>query len=169
MATNFVAGEIPPGDKAGIIQGITDIRNRLDFKIPLTEEQIRAMPKANSRLGNFMDQAGAVVVDHPEVLPSAFKGAAFTSKSVLIADLDEINRHVVELAALLKKTLQVGRSELYSASLKVYRTASDNAEEVSGIDATVAGMADHFKKPKRKKADPEEGASSTPATTAPAA
>ncbi len=151
---NLVSASLDPAVKTTILSQLTEIRKQLDFSVSLTPEAIKALPKAGTLLSPFVDKAASVVSNHPEILPGTFDQAEYKKDYQLMIDLEPISQLLSEIAEMVSNTLLAVKSDLFVASLSVYDNAAKQVDAVPGLNGTVAGMAEHFKRTKKTAAKP---------------
>ncbi len=148
---NLVSAEIDPAVKTNILQQLADISGKLNFKVSLTPEAIKSLPKAGEQLSPFIDKAASVVNNHPEVLSRDFDDAEYKRDYKLMTDIEPIALAITELNEMVNNTLMAVKSDLFVSSLEVYGDASKKADRVPGLNTTIASMAGHFKRNSRAK------------------
>ena len=146
---NLVSATLDPATKTTILTTLATLKNQLDFKVSLTPDEIRGLPKAGESLSPLIDKAAAVIANHPQILPRAFNEAEFKRDYQLQNDLLPIVGQINELAEIVNNTLLAIKSDLFTASLEVYSAATHQADKVAGLNETVADMKVHFKRTRK--------------------
>lgn len=148
---NLVSKTIDPQLMDGVFKNLSDAKSVLDLGVSLTPDQIKSLAKAGDQRAPFLEKAEGVMVNHPEVLARNFDEAKYRQKSGLISDLTMVHVILLEMAEMVSNTIIAAKSDQFKASLDVYELAGRQADNVPGLNVTIASMAEHFKKAKSAK------------------
>ena len=160
---NLVSKTIEPQNMNGVFKNLADARSVLDLGVSLTPDQIKSLAKAGDLRAPLLEKAEGVMVNHPEVLARNFDEAKYRLKSGLIGDLTLVHVILLEMAEMVSNTIIAAKSDQFRAALDVYELASRQADNVPGLNVTIASMAEHFKRAKSVK-KPDEPPAVPPAS-----
>lgn len=125
---------------------IAAIETALPFLITLMEEERKSLHKTGEERLSFVQNAGQVAQDNPNILPPSFDAAGFESAVALFNALTEIARLVAQLSSKIDDTrLDVGVQALDGAS-DVYRYVQDAAKKTPGLKPVADQLGQLFQK-----------------------
>jgi hypothetical protein len=146
---NLVSAVFTPEAQAGVTQGITGIKSKMDFLIILQPNQKNQLMKVGDIHAGFIKDAQQVMSDHPDIMSPLFNLTEFQKDCSLSESLAPILNQLAELTESVEDTLFAANSDSMCAALEVYGAVQANKDKVPGMDTIAAKMAAYFKKPKR--------------------
>ncbi len=151
MSQNKVSAVLAPAALANVNTALATIRTNLPFLLTLSDEERKAMPKANDGSAGFIQQSLIFASQHPEALLAGFSAAEYAKDGTLLTPLQSVCNLVTQLHSDCTDTLMALNSDLMAESLDVYAGGKANnrgGNYSSYVDVAKAHFAQGPRKPK---------------------
>jgi len=105
MSSNLVSASLSDEDRQAVMDAIQTIRDSLPFLIDLTSDERRSLPKMGDKSRAFVDKAGEIANQNPDILPRSFDLDEFIRDITLYRSLFGIHVTFSQLGELLVSVL----------------------------------------------------------------
>jgi hypothetical protein len=147
---NVISASLSEGDKALILQNLSDIKSRLNFLITLDPDQLKSLFKPGNGYTPFIEKAHAAAQTHPDILPRVFASDEFEKDYLLIQALTPIQAQINELAKSIHDTLTAANSDAMVEALEVYAAVKQHKDKVPGLAVAYEELSAFFQRSRKK-------------------
>lgn len=165
MTQNLISLHLSNADLDALDHAIEQLEARLSFLLELSVDERRSLLKMGDKSEAFCRQAGIILGQNPQILPSSFDLPKFLND---ITTLDQLRPRLSRLRQIgirADDTETALGSDIYEAALEGYAFARVSGKG-AGLDALKDAAASRFAR--RRKTKPAEAADpgTSPATDA---
>jgi len=152
MSDDIVNATLSEANKTALTGAMDTLYSQLPWLIDLTPAGRKTMLKMGDKSRAFVEKAGIVAANNPDIMPRAFDLEGYQHDVTLFADLSKFRGALGQLLEKVDDTLMQVGSEAYAGSLLVYQMAQTMGVG-EGLDESLDDMGKRFAR-KLKTATP---------------